>query len=84
MTRCQQRSRSAPKDGVASLFQQPLRRLGHLNGSADVGVVLTLGDQIFSSIEFADDLIGYVARSFHDELAGPVNPYEDSHLPWGL
>ena len=53
-------------------------RLGHLNGAADVGDGLALGDQLLSGLELADDLLGCVADAFHGGVPGPVWPDEDS------
>jgi len=57
-------------------------RLGHLNGTADIGDGLALGDQLLSGFELADDLLGCVADAFYCEVPGPVWPDEDSHSPW--
>ena len=64
------------------LFPAVVGRLGDLNGAADVGDGLALGDQLISGLELADDLLGYVADAFHGEVPGPVWPDEDSHSPW--
>ena len=57
-------------------------RLGHLNGAADVGDGLALGDQLLSGLELADDLLSCAADAFHGEVPCPVWPDEDSHSPW--
>ena len=57
-------------------------RMGHLNGAADIGDGLGLGDQLLSGFELADDLLGCVEDAFHGEVPGPVLPDEDSHSPW--
>ena len=57
-------------------------RRGDLNGAADVGDGLALGDQLLSGFELADDLLGSVVDGFHGEVPGPVWPDEDSHSPW--
>lgn len=41
-----------------------------LNDTADVGDSLTLGDQLLSGHELADDLLGDVTNSFHGEVSG--------------
>lgn len=57
-------------------------RLGHLDGSADIGDSLPLSDELLSGLELSDDLLGRVADSFHGGVRGPVWPVEDSHSPW--
>jgi len=57
-------------------------RLGDLDGTANVGDGLALGDQLLGGFELADDLLGCVADSLHGEVPGPVWPDEDSHSPW--
>ena len=56
--------------------------MGDLDGSANVGGGIALGDQLLNGFELADHLLGYVADSFHGEVSGPVWPDEDSHSPW--
>ena len=64
------------------LFPAVVGRLGDLNGAADVGDGLALGDQLLSGLELADDLLGCVADAFHGEVPIPVWPDEGSHSPW--
>ena len=56
--------------------------MDHLNGAADIGDGLALGDQLLSGFELADDLLGCVKDAFHGEVPGIVLPDEDSHSPW--
>ena len=67
----------------AAILQPPavVGRLGHLNGSADIGDGLALSDQLLSRFELADDLLGFVADAFHGEVPDPVWRDEDSHSP---
>jgi hypothetical protein len=53
----------------------------HLQGSADVGDGLALGDQLLSGLTLADDLLGGLSGSFHGGVTGPVWPDADSHSP---
>jgi len=64
------------------LFPAVPGRLGDLNGAADVGNGLALGDQLLSGFELADDLLSCVADSFHGGVPSPVWPDEDSHSTW--
>ena len=57
-------------------------RLGELNGAAEVGNGLALGDQLLSGFDLADDLLSSVADSFHGGVSGPVWLDEGSHSPW--
>ena len=56
-------------------------RLGHLDALADIRNSLVQGGQLLSGFELADDLLGYVADSFHGEVPGLVWQAEDSHSP---
>ena len=57
-------------------------RLGKINRAIDSGNRLSLNDQLLSDLQLADDLLGCVADSFHDEVHGPIWPDEDSHSLW--
>ncbi len=59
-----------------------IRRLRHLDDTADLDEGLDLGDQLLGSFELADDQLRCVPGPFHDEVPGPVWPAEDSHSPW--
>ena len=59
-----------------------LGRLGDLNGAADVGDGLAMGDQLLSGLGLADDLLGCVDDAFHGEVLDPVWPDEYSHSLW--
>jgi len=59
-----------------------IRRLRHLDDTADLDDSLALGDQLFCSFQLADDLLRRRPGAFHGEVPGPVWPDEDSHSPW--
>ena len=69
---------------AVELLPTAVGRLGDLNGAADIGDGLGLGDQLLSSSQFADDLLLCVADSLHGEVPGPIWPDEDSHSPWSI
>jgi len=56
--------------------------LRHLLFSAEVDNGRAQGGQLLSGFELADNLLGFVAGSFHGGLAGSGWPDEDSHSPW--
>jgi hypothetical protein len=59
-----------------------IRRLRHLDDTADLVDGLALGDQLLGSFELADDLLGCVPGAFHGRVPGLVWPAEDTHSPW--
>lgn len=59
-----------------------IRRLRHLNDTADLDDGHALSDQLLGGLELADDLIRRVPGAFHGEVQGPVWPAEGSHSPW--
>jgi hypothetical protein len=54
------------------LLPAVIGRLRHLNGASDIGKGLAMGDQLFSCLEPAEDLLGSVADAFHVEVPGPA------------
>jgi hypothetical protein len=46
----------------------------HLQGPADIGDGLALVEELLSSPQFADDLLGVVALAFHEASPGQVWP----------
>jgi len=59
-----------------------VRRLRHVDDTADVGDSLPLGDQLLRCFQLADDLLRRVPGAFHGQVPGPGWPAEDSHSPW--
>ena len=49
-----------------------------LQGSANVGDGLALGNQLLRGLELADDLLGCLSGSLHGGVPRPVWPDEDS------
>ncbi len=56
--------------------------LRDLQNSAGLGDGLTVGNQLVSRFDLADDLLGCVTGSFDGGVASPVWPDENSHSPW--
>ena len=56
--------------------------MDNLDDVRDLDDDRALGDQLLSSVEFANDLLGRVPGAFHGQAPGQTWPAEESHSPW--